>query len=647
VRSQDRPARAVRLARGSVLFVLFLTPVAFYPGSLDSFGLPKLGVLWVGGIIGFGALLISYSQGRTRAPRLQLGRPAGALLAAAFLSTIFSVAPVISLRGMHGRYNGLVTLVLCEAVALVVASQYCGRPSRLRDLMIALAASSALVTLYVVAQANGSDPWGPPHTGALSVLHPAGSMGNSNFAGGMLAVTLPFAVSLAMSAGRRWRRALWLFAAAIQVVAIALTRSRGGLLGGVVALAVVAYVHRRRIPPRARRPVAAIGLALTSLTLVLAVSGTGITKSQSSELLDSQTLEKRLEYWQAAVGVFAAHPVVGTGPDTFYKAYGRHRSAIDGARHGLNTEPPDKPHNIYLEYAADTGALGLAAYLTLLGMTIMYAVARLRHLDGPSRMIVGAFLAALAAYMAQSAVSIDALPLPLIAWASIGAIAAFADPGLANDPDERPPAGRLSRSVAGLIGVALFPLAALITNPLVADHAAKVGQRAGESGDYQGAVQHFRRAMTIDPREANYPYLAGIAQENQARVSGFRSTDEGAFLRQAVALYGRANRLEPGNPFFQKALARSATRLALDADPNTFPTADRAWRSFVASDPTNWEVRAMHADMLASWASAGGGERARASAVLELRRIASMRGLEKRGRAEVTRIYAELGTPRS
>ena len=42
-------------------------------------------------------------------------------------------------------------------------------------------------------------------------------------------------------------------------------------------------------------------------------------------------------------------------------------------------------------------------------------------------------LAALAAYLVQATVSFDALPLPLLAWTCLGAIAAFADPGVSPD----------------------------------------------------------------------------------------------------------------------------------------------------------------------------------------------------------------------
>ena len=82
-------------------------------------------------------------------------------------------------------------------------------------------------------------------------------------------------------------------------------------------------------------------------------------------------------------------------------------------------------------------------------------------------------------------------------------------------------------------------------------------------------------------------------------------------------------------------------------DSGRFPAADRAWRSCVESNPNDWELRALHADMLAAWAKAGGGPEVRAQAVQELKRIVSMRGLEKRAGPELERISAKLGLRRA
>ena len=649
MQEEPRSDLAGRLARGSVVAVLFLTPIAFWPGSLDEFGRPKVAILWVCALVGLAALLVSVAQGHQTIPRLRLFRPAGVFLVVFAMATIFSITPNVSLWGFYARYNGLASLVLCAGVALVIATQYARRTLRLRDLTVALAASSALVSLYAFLQVLKLDPvqWGITPLAHLEakIAHailPVTTIGNPNFAGGTLAVTLPFAVSLAIGARDRWRRAGWWAIAVLQVAAIGLTKSRGGLIGGVAGLAVLAVLERRRLRGL-MTGAARVGLiAVASLVVVVGVAAAILSRTSPSEVFSGGTLVKRWEYWRAAAGVFASNPVLGTGPDTFYATYGRHRAESDGAAHGLNEAPPDKPHNIYLEYAATTGVLGLGAYLALIAITLAYAISKVRKLDGPERLLLGAFLAALAAYLAQGAVSIDNFPLPIIGWALIGAIAACADPARPELSQPVAPADRTLRVAAGLSALALFPLATLIVNPVLADRAAKVGKRVGDSGNFRGAADQFERATTLDAHEGNYFYLAGIAQENQAEVAGSRA-EQGVLLRRAAALYDKAERRAPDQPFFQRAFARVTTALAANVDPTRYSAADRAWRACVDSNPNDWEIRSLHADMLAAWYRAGGGPDVRARGIQELQRIASMRGLEKRARPELARIAQRLG----
>src|SRR5438270_12667058 len=94
---------------------------------------------------------------------------------------------------------------------------------------------------------------------------------------------------------------------------------------------------------------------------------------------------------------------------------------------------------------------------------------RLSCRDGPQRMLLLAFLAGTAAYLAQSIVSIDVPPLAASGWVGLAGLAALADPRIVAARESRPrrvrarvpsPGAPVSAAaVAGrLILVALFPL---------------------------------------------------------------------------------------------------------------------------------------------------------------------------------------------
>lgn len=66
------------------------------------------------------------------------------------------------------------------------------------------------------------------------------------------------------------------------------------------------------------------------------------------------SVSARVDYWQAALEITAAHPVLGTGPGTFSIAYEKVKKP--------EWEMARLTHNDYLQQASDSGAIGFAAY---------------------------------------------------------------------------------------------------------------------------------------------------------------------------------------------------------------------------------------------------------------------------------------------
>jgi putative inorganic carbon (HCO3(-)) transporter len=62
----------------------------------------------------------------------------------------------------------------------------------------------------------------------------------------------------------------------------------------------------------------------------------------------------RFDYWRAAVQTTKEHPIVGTGPGTFFIAYERVRAK--------ESEPTRLTHNDYLQQASDSGIPGFLLY---------------------------------------------------------------------------------------------------------------------------------------------------------------------------------------------------------------------------------------------------------------------------------------------
>ncbi|MBI4769670.1 MAG: O-antigen ligase family protein [Chloroflexi bacterium] len=82
-------------------------------------------------------------------------------------------------------------------------------------------------------------------------------------------------------------------------------------------------------------------------------------------------LVERVAHWQAALEMARQHPWLGVGLDNYEAAY-------PGVRLLNWVYPLGHAHNIYLNALAETGALGLAAYLTLWGTVFAFTIRGLR-----------------------------------------------------------------------------------------------------------------------------------------------------------------------------------------------------------------------------------------------------------------------------
>jgi len=106
----------------------------------------------------------------------------------------------------------------------------------------------------------------------------------------------------------------------------------------------------------------------------------------------------------AALATFRDHPLLGAGPGGFFRRYSQEEANKLGLRFlGKNR----RAHNMYLEIAADTGIVGLTAFLSIVAVTLaqLWNLARLWAALGREDLVVlaQAFLLALLAYLASAA----------------------------------------------------------------------------------------------------------------------------------------------------------------------------------------------------------------------------------------------------
>jgi O-antigen ligase len=480
----------------AVLFVAL--PVVVLPDGLDPFTLPKQALLMLAGV----AIVATWLA--LGGPRLRRREVLGLSLfgLSAAVSTVVSVDPLGSIFGFYGNRHGLVTILAVLVVSLAMADL---APSgrALRCVALAGAAGATVVGAEAVLEAWGLVPAVHPGSGRL-----AGLVGNRNELAGFTVVSVGWA-GLAFRGSSRLalvaRLALVSFAATVVVM----TESRAGVAGlATAALVLVATTIRRRGWRDSRRP---IGLgAAASLVVAVSFLPNGVlmdnaarwshTLRHSSEHEDSY--QGRVDIWRGAWSVFAAHPLLGAGPDALAVEFQRHRPPALGppfnASTAVRADPlVASPHNLVLELLVSVGVVGTGLVIVAAGIVFSGSTGCSRLLDTEGSDFVLAALFGFGCF---------ALADPF----SLASLATFAGLGGVLIGRRRPFARPEPRKAEHfLLGVAFGTCAvaaalAILVALSRADHHALLSVEATNAGDYQTAVKHAQRATDAVPFEQAY-----------------------------------------------------------------------------------------------------------------------------------------------
>lgn len=361
--------------------------------------------------------------------------------------------------------------------------------------------------------------------------------------GGLLALVVAAGCTIALSRDRLWMLATLAIAALGTLPAVLAVQSRRSLADAVNDDAVVGqgvtvllillagtalvlllfaslrWIERRdgRLTGRALelsrhpgvlRAIAAIA-AVIALAAVLAVGGRAWDQFSSSDIQFPDQPERhfsqlsgagRHDFWRVALDTFGDKPVLGTGAGTYEFAWEERRSI---------ELPVHDAHSLYLEAFAELGVLGGILVLVLVGSLLWAGLSAWRAAPHPRRELYGALFATTLAFAVGAAFD----------WfwelAAIGAIFFLAGGVLvavrclqlarAKASENGVAEGRRYGFAAASLAVAWIAAVALV-GPLLVDRELDASRDAAASADLAGAVDHAKRARTIEPWAAS-PYV--------------------------------------------------------------------------------------------------------------------------------------------
>ena len=232
----------------------------------------------------------------------------------------------------------------------------------------------------------------------------AGPIGEKNRYAQIMLMLVPLAIMQATAERRRGVKLVALGCAALAAIATALTFSRGAALAAAIVL--LAMVALRYV--RLTHVLAAIAL-ITIVLLAVPQYGERVTSVGALLSLlsdeppgaetDNSLLSRATENL-TALSVWADHPIVGVGPGEFPAYYRDYADEI-----GLSVRAQDREaHNLYLGIAAESGSLGLIAFLGAVIVTL-WQLSRARRAALRTRpdlaAIATGFLLSIVAYLAS------------------------------------------------------------------------------------------------------------------------------------------------------------------------------------------------------------------------------------------------------
>ena len=182
----------------------------------------------------------------------------------------------------------------------------------------------------------------------------------ANTLGGAILLLLPVTLGVVVSLQTQLTRGARSFVLAVATVSALACLYWSGSKGGWLLMLLIGLLAGLQLPlPRQ------IKLVIVSAALVIGLAGF-IAKNAGYFERGATSVVARADFWRAAIQTTREHPIFGTGPGTFARAYAPLRKP--------GSEMTRLTHNDYLEQASDSGIPGFLLYAAMVisGLTWIF-----------------------------------------------------------------------------------------------------------------------------------------------------------------------------------------------------------------------------------------------------------------------------------
>ncbi|QQS39431.1 O-antigen ligase family protein [Candidatus Woesebacteria bacterium] len=428
----DQKIRQLIVGIFSALF--FFTPLIVYPQTGEIFEFSKIVFIY----------LVASSVTTLHIIRIIINKkilftksaadiPLILFLVSGVISTYLSLDVRTSLLGYYGRYNGGLFSSISYCLLYWIYLANVDKKDTLKILKI-LVVSGLIVSIIAVFEHFGVSPTclivsavALPYTNPASYFSslqssfdPAcwvqnfservfSTIGQPNWLAAWMVALIPVTWSFVFNCGSdslfiKLRNAtslkvvttltnLCLIALSITFTLVVIfTKSRSGLiaflLGLILFLAVLFIIKLQEKYSIKHMRSSIVGVMVILLIAVLLFSHSflqkttlSISRNKGETITDTFAIRKIV--WEGALNIWRAHPIFGSGVETFGYTYSGYQPVV----HNLTSEWNflfNKAHNEYLNILANTGLVGLVSYITVIGSFFYLFINNIRSTNHPN-----------------------------------------------------------------------------------------------------------------------------------------------------------------------------------------------------------------------------------------------------------------------
>ena len=587
-----------KLIRQLFYTLFFLTPLLLWPYTSEVFEFNKMMFVYLLTVLIASVWAIrSFLNKKFEIVRTPLDIPILLFLASQIISTIISINSHTSLWGYYSRFHGgLMSTVSYITLYYALVTHFHGENKAIKNLLIAILSSAAIISLYAVLEHFGIDKdiWVQDVQNRVF-----STLGQPNWLSAFLVALLPLSLFQIVSSAKNNHRFLYACLSLLYLIAIIFTKSQSGIAATAVVLVlfliITAIQKKKSLLLLAFIPLLTLVLVFKGDSVLRTLSSlnkinpfysdtiTIITEENKTRIGGSDSMAIRRVVWEGALKLGLKYPLFGTGVETFGYSY----YAVRPVAHNLTSESDflyNKAHNEYLNFLATTGFVGLFTYLFLIGSILyLFLNKKTDHHDLRFPLLLGFVSILITNYIGFSVVNI--------------ALFFFLYPAIYISLINKNTL--LSRklnldSTIGIIIVSILAIWAIIG--LSRAWRADIAYNKGK-----GNLDEAERAVKLNPREPIYyaqlgninslvatqlivPQIAQLPSTASAEIKAQANSILNKYVDQATGNINKAQSLNPFNLNILKTKAKTELALAT-IDPKYLQDALNTLLRIIALSP--------------------------------------------------------------